>query len=209
MRVLALLACLALAFGAGRALAQSKSKPSGVAVAEILRKRHTKLMEDVAKIEKAGKDFLEIQAMRETGKYVLNRYELKMEKEGRMDFHIFMERYRNDTMETLDLLDRLLGKQAYVDPLEKVFGERLDDQLEINWNDVNLQDVVDELAGQFNARVEIDGFPEEGLTISFRGKMTLLAAVLQIENLFDVRMRIEGKTLWFEVPDREVAPKKK
>ncbi|MHC4410930.1 MAG: hypothetical protein ACYS0F_18230 [Planctomycetota bacterium] len=206
MRLLALLACLAVAFSVGRAAAQSGKDPASVA--GVLRKRHTKLMEDVTKIQQAGKDFLEIQAMRETGKYVLNRFELKMEKQGRMDFHIFMERYRNDTLETLDLLDQLLGKQAYIDPLRKVFGDRLDEQIEVDWDGENLQDVVDGLADQFNAEIDIDGFPEEGLTIDFRGKMTLLAAVLQVENLFDVTMRIEGKKLFFVVPDTRVAPKK-
>ncbi|MHC4939850.1 MAG: hypothetical protein ACYTHK_12840 [Planctomycetota bacterium] len=206
MRLLVLLACIACAFLAGRALADKQN--DSIEIAELLRKRHTKLMEDVTKIQKAGKDFLEIQAMRATGKYVLNRYELKMEKDGRMDFHIFMERYRNDTLETLALLDKLLGKQAYIDPLRKVFGDRLDEQVEIDWDGVNLQDIVDSLADQFNAEIDIDGFPEDGLTINFKGKMTLLAAVLQIENLFDVRMRVEGKKLWFEIPDREVAPKK-
>ena len=207
MRLLALVACIATAFLAGRALANKHNDP--IEIAKLLRKRHVKLMEDVTKIQKAGKDFLEIQAMRATGKYVLNRYELKMEKDGRMDFHIFMERYRNDTLETLALLDKLLGKQAYIDPLRRVFGDRLDEQVEIDWDGENLQDIVDSLAEEFRADIDIDGFPEDGLTINFKGKMTLLAAILQIENLFDVRIRVEGKKLWFEIPDREVAPKKK
>jgi len=185
------------AFAAGRALAD----PAPTAIVEKLRTRQAKLMEDVDKIQRAAADWTEIQQMRATGEFVLNRWELKMEKEGRMDFHIFMERYRNDTLETLAVLDRLLGKEAYVDPLRHVFGDSLEERLDIAWNDVNLQDVVDWLGERFKAQVGIDGLPEEGLTITFRGNMTLLAAVLQIENLFGVRMRVEGKKLYYVVPD--------
>jgi hypothetical protein len=201
----ALLACLVTAaFIAGHALAaKHRKKPSPVEIVATLRKRHAKLMEDVAKIEKAGKDWTEIQEMRATGEYVLNRYEKKMEKDGKMDFHIFMERYRNDTLETLALLDRLLGKEAYVDPLRKVFGDALEKRLDIDWENVNIDDVTHWLSENFDAEVAVDGIPEQGLTISFRGNMTLLAAVLQIENLFDVRMRVEGEKLWFVIPDKE------
>ena len=202
MRRFALLAVLVAAFAGGRALAKPKLAPADIAAE--LRKRHTKLMEDVTKIERAGSDFLEIQEMRATGKYVLNEWELKMEKSGRVDFHIFMERYRNDTLETLTLIEKFLGKEAYVDPLRRVFGEKLETPLEIAWDDVGLEDVIDELKDRFNADIDIDGDIEMGLTINFEGEMTLLAAVLQIENLFDVRIRVEGKKLWFVVPDREV-----
>jgi len=200
-----LLPCLlAGAFLAGRAIAaKNKKKPTPTEIVETLTKRHAKLMEDVEKIQKAGKDWTEIQEMRATGKYVLNRYEKKMEKDGKMDFHIFMERYRNDTLETLALLDRLLGKEAYVDPLRAVFGDALDDRLDIDWENVNLESVAGTLSRQFDAKVEIDGLPEEGLTINFRGNMTLLAAVLQIENLFDVRIRVDGDKLYFVIPERE------
>jgi len=190
---------LAGAFATGHALAE----PAPATIATKLQKRHEKLMEDLARIEKAAEDWSEIQAMRATGKYVLNRWEKKMEKDGKMDFHIFLERYRNDTLETLQFLERALGKEAYVDPLRKVFGDHLDTRLDIDWEQVDLMSVAGWLQKEFDAKVGVEGVPELGLTISFRGNMTLLAAILQIENLFDVRMRVEGDKLWFVVPTRD------
>lgn len=199
MRTLALLLVLAVAFGAGHALAKPERDVGWIV--KTLRTRHDKLMSDVRKIDRAGKDFVEIQEMRATGEYVLNEHELKMEKSGRKDFHIFMERYRNDTLETLALLEKLLGKEAYVDPLRKVFGDRLDTQLEVAWEDVTLDEVAEELADRFKAKVDVDGHSDMNLMISFEGKMTLLAVILQVETLFECETRVEGDKLFFVVDE--------
>lgn len=183
---------------------EPKAKVIPANTIKTLRDRHNRLMLDVEKIEMAAKHIVEIREMRESGLYVLNDYEIKMEKTGKKDFHIFMERYRNDTLETLTLLDKVLNKQAFVDPLTVVFGDHLNDRVEIYWEDFDLEDVIEELETEYKVSVDIEGKFDEGHTISFEGSMTLLAALLQIENLFDVRMRVDGKKLIYVIPDREL-----
>jgi hypothetical protein len=206
-------ALLVATFLGSYSLAQDKkaAKPSAKAIPagtiKTLRDRQKVLMADVEKIASAAKDIVEIRQQRATGLYVMNDFELKMERTGKKDFHIFMERYRNDTLETLALLDKVLDKQAFVDPLRGVFGKHLEDRIEILWDDFDLEAVVEELETGFDVTVEIEGDYDEGHTINFEGKMTLLAALLQIENLFDVRMRVEGKKLIYVVPDRELTEK--
>jgi hypothetical protein len=139
--------------------------------------------------------------MRKSGEFVLNKYELKMEKEGKQDFHIFMERYRNDTLDTLVILDRIVGKRAYVDPLRAIFGDKLDETVEVAWVDMQVEDIAAELARAFRVRIEVRGQFEHEKSISFNGRMTVLAALLQIETLFDVDLAVEGDTLWLVVPE--------
>jgi hypothetical protein len=202
-------AVLIATFLGGYSLAQDagKDKPAEKAIpadtVKKLRDRHKTLMVDVEKIEMAAKHIVEIREQRATGLYIINEYELKMERTGKKDFHIFMERYRNDTLNTLALLDSALGKQAYVDPLVTVFGERLQDRVTIVWEEWDLEDVIEELETQYDVSVEMEGSFDEGHTISFEGEMTLLAALLQIENLFDVRMRVDGEKLVYVIPERE------
>ncbi|MHC4954395.1 MAG: hypothetical protein ACYTGZ_10950 [Planctomycetota bacterium] len=196
--------CVAL-FVAGRAIAEptAAQKKKYAKAAELLKTRQKKLYEDIHKIDRAGKDYREIQEMRKHPEFILNKYELKMEKNGKKDFHIFMERYRNDTLDTLAILDRVLGKEAYIDPLRRVFSEeKLNVSFEVDWDDIGLDEIVDELATVFKAKIDVKGKMEHGLTINFNGKMTLLAALLQIESLFDVYMEVEGDRLWFVVPDK-------
>jgi len=199
--LVAIAALLAGAFVSGRALAGPDDRAKQEATIALLKKRQTKLYEDIKKIERAAKDWTEIQAMRKSGEFVLNKYELKMEKEGRQDFHIFMERFRNDTLDTLVILDRIVGKQAYIDPLRKVFGDKLDQIVRVDWVDMQLEDIADELTGAFQVKIKIRGHFDNEKSISFDGKMTVLAALLQLETLFDVDLAVEGDTLWLVVPE--------
>ena len=194
------------AYVAGRSFAEEKpNAPRNDALTTIalLQKRQKKLYEDIQKIENAAVDWADIQAQRAEGKYELNKFERKMERQGSKDFHIFMERYRNDTLDTLVILDRVLAKQAYVDPLRKVFGTKLDVQIDVDWEEMTIDDVIDELEAAFPAKMGTKGEFQRGLTISFNGKMTLLAALLQIENLFDAEMEIEGDKLWFVALEKD------
>ena len=68
---------------------------------------------------------------------------------------------------------------------------------------MRIEDVIEEIEAAFPAKIATRGEFEMGLTISFSGKMTLLAALLQIENLFDARMEVEGDKLWFVALERE------
>ncbi len=84
--LLVLLALAAAAFWAGRAIADEKAKssakpPAKEAVA-LLIKRQAKLYEDIKKIENAAVDWIDIQEQRAEGKFELNRFERKMEKDG-------------------------------------------------------------------------------------------------------------------------------
>ena len=169
----------------------------------LLKKRQAKLYEDIRKIERAAKDWTEIQAMRKSGEFVLNKFELKMEKEGKQDFHIFMERYRNDTLDTLVILDRIVGKQAYVDPLRRVFGDKLDETVEVAWVDMQVHDIADELSRAFKVKIEVEGQFDNEKSISFNGRMTVLAALLQLETLFDVDLRVDEDTLVLVVPEQK------
>jgi len=189
------------AFVAGRSLADIEDKQKQAGTIALLKKRQAKLYEDIKKIERAAKDWTEIQAMRKTGDFVLNKYELKMEKSGKQDFHIFMERFRNDTLDTLAILDRIVKKEAYVDPLRSVFGDKLAEIVEIEWVDMSIEDIADELVGNFRVKIGIQGEFEHQKSISFNGKMTVLAALLQLETLFDIDLRVEGDKLWLVVPD--------
>ena len=190
---------LVAAFAIGHAVAKNPPPP----LADTLTKRHDVLMKDLQKIRMAAKHIVDIQETRRKG-FELSDYEAKMERDGRKDFHIFMERYRNDTLETLTIIERALGVEKFVDPLYAVFGKSLKDRVEINWSDKNLEDVVDEFQANYKVEIEIEGDFDEGHTIEFEGQMTLLSALLQVENLFDVRMRIEGKKLIYVVPERDL-----
>jgi len=192
MKRLAIAAAIAAAFLAGRGLAGGHD-----ALVKDLQERQQMLFRDLNKIDKAAKDVVEIREMRESGKYVLNSEERKMEKQGRTDFHIFMERYRNDTLETLRILERVLQKEDYVDPLQRAFGKALEEIVAVNWDERELEDVIADLEAGYGVKLNVSGELDYRKTLSLRGDMSLLAILLYIENVFDAKLVLREGSLWF------------
>ena len=135
MRRVILAAAVLVAFLAGRQVAGAAGDDDAL---EELAEHEERLLRDVAKIGQACEDVLEIRKMRESGQYVLNDEEKKMERQGREDFHIFMERFRNDTLEVLEILDAAASGKSAVDPLRRVYGKALDQIVTVGWNDEEL-----------------------------------------------------------------------
>jgi hypothetical protein len=187
-------AAAAVAFLVGSQLAGGAPKR---AVGPELLKRQKKLFKDMDKIRLAAKDIVELREIRESGKYILNHEEKKLEKKSRMDFHIFMERARNDTLEVLRIYDRVLNKQDYVDPIRRYFGRALDEIITVNWDEEAIEDVVSEIADAYNVKLNISGDLDYRKTISLNGEMSLLAVLLYLENLWDAQLTIKNGKLWF------------
>jgi len=187
-------AAAAVAFLVGSQLAGGAPKR---AVGPELLKRQKKVFKDLDKIRMAAKDIVELREVRESGKYILNHEEKKLEKKSRMDFHIFMERARNDTLEVLRIYDRVLNKQDYVDPIRRYFGRALDEIITVNWDEEAIEDVVSEIADAYNVKLNISGDLDYRKTISLNGEMSLLAVLLYLENLWDAQLTIKNGKLWF------------
>ena len=187
-------AAAAVAFLVGSQLAGGAPKR---AVGPELLKRQKKVFKDLDKIRMAAKDIVELREVRESGKYILNHEEKKLEKKSRMDFHIFMERARNDTLEVLRIYDRVLNKQDYVDPVRRYFGRALDEIISVNWDEEAIEDVVSEIADAYNVKLNISGDLDYRKTISLNGEMSLLAVLLYLENLWDAQLTIKNGKLWF------------
>jgi hypothetical protein len=189
------------AFAAGRGLAgDGDGKGEGAAAAAEIRAlvaRQKKLYDDLAKIEQAVKDMNEIRQMRESGEFVLNDEEEKLEKRAKVDFQIFMERYRNDTLRVLGVLDRLLGKEQYTDPLRRRFGKAFDDPVRVEWNEVALDEIVSELVAAYGVKMFVRGEVDARKTMSLEGELSLKAILLQIENVFDAQLVEREGELWF------------
>jgi hypothetical protein len=187
-------AAAAVAFLVGSQLAGGAPKR---AVGPELLKRQKKLFKDMDKIRLAAKDIVEMREIRESGKYILNHEEKKLEKKSRMDFHIFMERARNDTLEVLRIYDRVLNKQDYIDPIRRRFGRALDEIITVNWDEEAIEDVVSEIADAYNVKLNVSGDLDYRKTISLNGEMSLLAVLLYLENLWDAQLTIKNGKLWF------------
>ena len=187
-------AAAAVAFLLGSQLAGGAPKRP---VGRELLSRQQRLFADLDKLRQAAKDIVELREVRESGKYVLNHEEKKLEKKSRMDFHIFMERSRNDTLEVLRILDRVLKKQDYVDPIRRHFGRALDEIITVNWDEEAIEDVVSEIASAYNVKLNISGDLDYRKTISLNGEMSLLSVLLYLENLWDAQLVLKGGKLWF------------
>lgn len=188
------IAAAVVAFLVGSQLAGGEPKH---AVGPELLKRQKKLFLDLDKIRQAAKDIVELREIRESGKFILNHEEKKLEKQSRMDFHIFMERSRNDTLEVLRIYDRVLKKQDYIDPLQRYFGRALDEIITVNWDEEAVEDVVNEIANAYNVRLNISGDLDYRKTISLNGEMSLMAVLLYLENLWDAQLVVKNGKLWF------------
>jgi hypothetical protein len=183
------------AFLAGRGLAGDGDGTAAEIRALVVRQK--KLYGDLAKIEQAAKDIVEIREMRASGEFTLNDEEKKLERTARADFHIFMERYRNDTLRALAVLDRLLGKEQYVDPLRRKFGKAFDEPVAVRWNEVALDEIVSELVAAYGVKMFVRGEIDYRKTMSLEGEISLKAILLQIENVFDARLVERDGELWF------------
>ena len=168
------------------------------------------LLKDLAKIEQAVKDVLEIRKMRESGEFVLNDEERKMERQGREDFHIFMERFRNDTLEVLAILDAAVGGEALSDPLRRIYGKALDQPVKVDWTEEDLDVIIGEVSEDYGVPIHIKGDLERRKTVTLSGEMSLLAVLLQLENVYDGKFVVQDGTLWFALVAEEAAdtPKK-
>jgi len=194
----------AFLFALGHGLARGAADPAKACRALVERQRT--LRKDIERIESAAKDVVEIRKMRESGEFVLNDEEKKMERQGRMDLHIFMERSRNDTLEVLEILDRALGDGGYVEPLRQYFGDRLDETVDVRWDEVNLEQVVDDLSEGYGVKLFVRGEIEQSRTMSLRGEMTLLSILLYVENVFDAKLTPIDGHLWFVPVSRRPSP---
>jgi len=201
MRRLLLPLALAAAFLGGARLAR------GGGDADVMRQlddHEDLLLKDLKKIEQACKDVIEIRKMRESSEYVLNDEEKKMERQGREDFHIFMERFRNDTLEVLEILDAAASGKSSVDPLRRVYGKALDQIVTVAWNDEELDLMLGELSQTYGVPINISGEMDRRRTMSLSGQMSLLSVLLQIENVFEGKFIVREGQLWLVlVPPEE------
>jgi len=195
MRRLALPASALAVFLAAAGLARA-GLDDGDVVRE-LRDRQRLLLGDLAKIEKARSDVLEIRRLRETGLFMINEEEKRMEKQGRQDFHIFMERIRNDTLEVLEILDRAVEEEDYVDPLRRVYGKALDEPVRVRWSEEDLDTIIAVIEEGYGVRINVSGEMDLRRTVSLSGEMSLLAVMLQLENLYDAKFVVRDGHVWF------------
>ncbi len=207
MRRLLLPFVLAAAFLSGARLARGAGDEE-----EMLARLsdHEKLLlGDIRKIEQACKDVVEIRKTRESGEFVLNDEEKKLERQGREDFHIFMERFRNDTLEVLEILDRAVSKEDFVDPLRRIYGKALDALVTVAWNEEDLDALIGELSENYGVPITISGELDRRKTVTLSGEMSLLAVLLQLENVFDGKFIVKDGDLWLVLlpPEEEETPK--
>jgi hypothetical protein len=199
-------AAVAAAFLGGARLARGAGGEDEL-LAE-LRRHQDLLRKDIEKIERARADVLEIREMRKSGEFVLNEEEVKMERQGREDVHIFMERIRNDTLEVLEILDHAVSKEDFVDPLRRIYGKALDVPVTVDWSEEDLESIAAELGEDYGVRVNISGEIDLRKTVSLTGEMSLLAVLLQIENIYDGKFVVKDGNLWLALVPRAEAPKK-
>lgn len=197
------LAAAAAAFLFGAVLSADESTPAGLATELTRRQRY--LFKDLAKIERAVAGMQEIREMRDAKIYSLTPEERKLERKSRQDFHIFMERFRNDTLEVLEMYDRALKKEDYVDPLRRVFGRALREVVQVKWEEVPMEDVVSELANGYGVRMNVSGELDYRKTMTLSGDMSLQSILLYIENVWNAELVLKNGELWFERA-REQAP---
>lgn len=193
MRTLRLLLLAVACFGSGSLLARA----AGSLAEEVkaLRLRQETLRKDIVKIERAAADVLDVQQTRDKG-FELNSEERSMEKRARLDFHIFMERYRNDTLETLAILDRLCGGKEE-DPLKRLFGKALEEPVEVSWHDREFDAIVDELSDAYKVKFSVRGEYDTRLTMSLEGSFSLRSILDQIEEVYGMKLSVEGSEAVF------------
>ena len=200
-----LLAGVAAAFLLG-GLASAAHKHA--ALVSELKRRQDWMLKDLARVEKAIKDVIEISEMRASGEYVLSKEEKRMERKGRQHFQIFLERIRNDTLETLEIYDRVLNKEGYVEPLRKLFGRKLVDTVAVDWQEDDIETVVEELGESYGVSIHLGGEINRRRTMSLSGEMSLMSILLYIENVYDAELVLKNNRLWIRRRDAAEPEKK-
>lgn len=166
------------------------------AVAQELLQRQEKLMGDLRRLATARKELIEVMETRASGEFILTREEKKLERTSRVQLHIFMERYRNDTLETLALYERVLGKRKKKDLLEATFGKMLTEVVSVGWTEQGLEEVMNEINEGYNVAIFIKGNVDVSRTISLRGEMSVAAIFEHIRNTFRVKLIEDDGELW-------------
>ena len=133
--------------------------------------------------------------------------ELRLEKRAKKDLHIFMERYRNNTLEALDIYDELLGLKVQ-DLLTHIFGKAVDRVVEVEWSDWSFDEIADELSESYGVDLFVKGSVMSRKTMSLEGRMTLRAILDHIENRFGAKLVLDEGEAWF-APARHAKPRKK
>ncbi|MGQ0612738.1 MAG: DUF4974 domain-containing protein [Planctomycetaceae bacterium] len=181
-------------------LGLARGGESQVTLAEELFQRQEFILKDLRKVEAAARDIAEVRATREAGIYVLTPEEKRLEAKGRENFHIFMERCRNNTLEALRILDTALGDRA-PDALRAIFGKALEEVVSVEFEDSSLDEVTWYLEKGYGIKIGVKGDAESRLTMSLHGDMSLQAILDYVEQTFGVKLVVEEGRPWF-VPAR-------
>jgi len=168
-------------------------------LARQLFERQDFIVRDLEKVEAAARDIAEIGKIRDAGLYTLTPEELRLESKGKEQFHVFMERCRNNTLESLKLLDIALGDRA-ADPLKKIFGDAMDVVVAVDIADSSLDEVAWYLEQGYGVKIGIKGDAESRLTMSLQGDMSLRAILEHVEQTFGVKLVVEDGRPWFVRP---------
>jgi hypothetical protein len=203
-RRLLLPSLVAAAFLGGVRLARGEGGESEVV--RTLVEQQKLLAGDLKKIEQACKDVIDIRKARESGEFVLNAEEKKLERQGREDFHIFMERFRNGTLEVLEILDHVVHSEDFVDPLRRIYGRALDQPVEVAWQEEDLDLIIGEISEKYGVPINISGEMDRRKTLSLNGEMSLLAILLQLENVFDGKFVVRDGNLWIALVETQEEP---
>ena len=156
------------------------------------------LYKDLNTIGQARKDILYLRKVREDGTLFITPAEEKLEKRARKDLHIFMERFRNNTLEVLDIYDRVLGKTR-ADVYERAFGKTADEIVGVELDDVGPEEVADFLWQSYGVRVLVDPEVSRLRSMSLEGELSLRAVLQQVETSLRVKLVQDGKRFVFEV----------
>jgi len=186
------LALALLAFAAGLGIARAGPREDAC---KAFQARQATLWNDLRKIEKATYEFGEVEKTRAEG-YQLSYDDREMERHARLDFHIFMERYRNDTLEALAELDRICGGGAE-DPLRAILGKAMEEVVEVNWSDRTFEEIVAQIEAGYNVRITVRGEWDSRVSMSLEGPYSLRSILDQIEEVFAMRLVAEGRDLVF------------
>ena len=168
------------------------------ATARDLLERQKVLYKDLNTIGQARKDILYLRKVREDGTLFITPAEEKLEKRARKDLHIFMERFRNNTLEVLDIYDRVLGKTR-ADVYERAFGKTADEIVGVELDDVGAEEVADFLWQSYGVRVLVDPEVSRMRSMSLEGELSLRAVLQQVETSLRVKLVQDGKRFVFEV----------
>lgn len=187
------IAC-ALALLAGWLVASPDDRWAEVAD-ELLAKQRW-LLQDLEKVENACRTISDYKQTRESGLYEITPEEERFERKAKENFQIFLERARNCTLESLQLLDVALGAKTK-DPLETVFGKALHEVIEVDFEDQALEEVVSQLEATYGVAIHVRGDCFSRKIMSLRGQMSLRSILDHMEQVFCVRLVVEDGKLWF------------